>query len=201
MRIGGPIQLVLNGALLDDGWFVSYYTKESINRERERIPWCTYSFIKFIEPRLKKEFDVFEFGCGNSTYWYAKKVNSIRSVEHNKMWMDKIFSLLPANATIVNQSLTVDGDYAKEVLRDNRNYHIIIIDGEDRNNCLKHSISKLKKDGVIIFDNSDRMEYEQSFELLSITGFRRIDFVGIGPIVSIKSCTSIFYRENNCLGI
>ena len=201
LRIGGPIQLVLNGALVEDGWYVSYHSKKSIDKNGEPIPWCTYPFIKFIEPRLKKEFDVFEFGCGNSTCWYAKRIHLIKSVEHNKTWMERMSKMIPSNAELVFKELTEDGDYAKEVLNGNRNYHIIVIDGEDRNNCLEHSLLKLRNDGVIVYDNTDRMDYVQSYKQLASAGFKRVDFIGLAPIVNVNSCTSIFYRENNCLGI
>jgi len=32
-------------------------------------------------------------------------------------------------------------------------------------------------------------------------GFRKIDFVGMGPIANEKLETAIFYRSGNCLGI
>lgn len=65
LNLGGAIQLMLTGGLLEDGWFKSFNTKQSVDINNSHIPWCTYSFIKFIEPRLKKDFTVFEFGSGN----------------------------------------------------------------------------------------------------------------------------------------
>lgn len=201
LRIGGQIQLLLNGALIEDGWYKSFHTKTSVNKNGVPVPWCTYPFIKFIEPRLKKEFDVFEFGCGNSTLWYAKRVNRVKSVEHDKTWLERMNRLIPSNAKLVHKELTEDGEYAKEVLNDSNQYDIIVIDGEDRNNCLKHSLSKLKSQGIIVYDNTDRTDYEQSYQRLAYEGFKRVDFFGLAPIVNVNSCTSVFYRENNCLGI
>jgi hypothetical protein len=201
LKLGGSIHLTLNGALVEDGWFKSFYFKRSINKEGEPIPWYTYSFIKFIEPRLKKQFDAFEFGCGNSTLWYAQRIRSVKSVEHNIEWFNKMKDKIPLNALLVHQTLFENGDYAREVLAENKNYHLIIIDGEDRNNCLVHAVSKLCMDGVIIYDNSDRSEYNFSYDLLAKSGFKRIDFKGLGPIVNVNSCTTVFYRQDNCLGI
>lgn len=199
--IGGPIQLMLNGQLLDDGWFKSFNTKRSIDKNGNPIPWCTYPFIKFIEPRLKKNFDVFEFGGGSSTIWYAERVRSIKSVEHNKSWIDFISVKLPANAKMVFRELSPNGDYSKEVSRDDKKYQIIIIDGRDRNNCAINSLNSLSEDGVIIFDNTDRTQYNKSIEVLLEKDFKRIDFFGMSPVTPHTSCTSIFYRNNNCLGI
>ena len=201
LKIGGPIQLLLNGSLIENGWYKSFYDKQSIDINNQPIPWCTYPFIKFIEPRLKKDFVAFEFGCGNSTLWYSKKIKSIKSVEHNKEWYNKMCKQIPSNSIIVYKDLNEDGEYAKEALNSNAVYHIVIIDGEDRNNCLRHSLLKLTHDGIIIFDNTDREDYLPSYQLLETSGFKRIDFTGMAPIINFNSCTSIFYRANNCLGI
>lgn len=199
INLGGPIQLMLTGALLEDGWFKSFNSKKSVDKNGEPIPWCTYAFIKFIEPRLKKTFDVFEYGCGSSSLWYAKKVNSIKSVENDEQWFKSVSNKLPNNAKVVLKQQIEDGDYAKEVLNDSKNYHIIIIDGRDRNNCAKYSINKLTEDGIIVYDNTQLSEYQQSINLLLTNGFKKIDFIGISPIVPHNNTTTIFYRKNNCL--
>lgn len=199
--IGGPVQLMLNGALIEDGWYKSYNTKKSIDKNGNPIPWCTYPFRKFIEPRLKKSFNVFEYGAGNSTLWYAEKVKKIRSVENDKKWIDFISEKMPLNAEIVYKELSVDGDYCREVMKKGVKYNIIIIDGRDRNNCVKNSINYLTEDGVIVFDNSDLASYKSSIDLLMSLGFKRIDFIGMSPVTSHNNCTSIFYKTNNCLEI
>jgi hypothetical protein len=199
IKLGGPIQLMLTGALLEDGWYKSFNSKKSIDKNGDPIPWCTYAFIKFIEPRLKKTFDVFEYGCGNSSLWYSKKVKSIKSVENDKQWFNAILPKLPDNAIVVLKQQIEDGDYAKEVLNDMKNYHIIIIDGRDRNNCVKYSLQQLTKDGVIIYDNTQIDEFSSSIQLLLSSGFKKIDFIGNLPIVPHNNTTTIFYREDNCL--
>jgi hypothetical protein len=200
-KIGGPIQLLLNGALIEDGWYKSFHSKRSIDRNGQPIPWCTYSFIKFIGPRLKKNFDAFEFGCGNSTLWYSQRIRSIRSVEHNISWFNKMKGKMSVNALLIYKELVENGDYSKEVLSETKNYHLIIIDGEDRNNCVKNSINKLREDGVIVFDNTQVPDYASSIEFLRANGFREIPFTGLLPIVNYNNTTSIFYRSNNCLEI
>jgi hypothetical protein len=199
--IGGPIQLMLNGALKEDGWFNSFNTKQSIDREGNPIPWCTYPFIKFIGPRLNKNFNLFEFGAGNSTIWYAERVNTIKAVEHDKKWVEYMSKKMPENASIIYRELSPNGDYSKEVTKDGNNYDIVIVDGRDRNNCTKNGINCLTGDGVIIFDNSDRPDYKESMDLFKDKGFKRIDFIGLSPVTNHNNYTSIFYREDNCLGI
>jgi hypothetical protein len=80
-------------------------------------------------------------------------------------------------------------------------FDAIVIDGRDRVNCCKNSLGALKAAGVIIWDNSERPDYQEGYDFLINNGFKRIDFGGIGPINPDAWCTSVFYRSNNCLGI
>jgi hypothetical protein len=201
LKVGGVVQLFLASGLKEDGWFESFNKKESIDKDGNPIPWCTYSFIKFIEPRLKKHFKVFEYGSGNSTLWYAKRVSFIKSVEHNNKWFDNNSLNYPLNAKVVFRHFNKDNAYANEINTDDTEYDIIIVDGEDRNNCVYSSINKLSENGIIIFDNTQLLEYTPSIKFILERGFRRLDFEGALPIVAHNNITTIFYRKNNCLNI
>lgn len=195
------LSLKHSGYLVDIGWFNAFNTGASIGKNNEPIPWLTYPFLDFISPRLKKEFDIFEFGSGNSTLYFAPRVNSITSVEHNKFWFDKLKTLIPSNAKIIFKEFYEDGNYSRSILNSDVNYNIIIIDGEDRVNCVKYSIKCLKNNGVIILDDSDRPEYKEAIELMIAEGFLYLDFWGISPGYLNRKATSVFYKTSNCLGI
>lgn len=165
------------------------------------MPWITYPFIDFITPRLKKGFDIFEYGAGNSTLFYSRYVNSITTVENDKKWFEKLQKVIPSKVKLIYKELIYGGEYSKTVISCNKKFHIVIIDGRDRVNCTFNSIGTLKENGVIIFDNSEREEYKKAFDFLANSGFKRIDFWGFSPGFFNKGCTSIFYREKNCLGI
>ncbi len=201
LKLGGAIQLMLTGGLLDDGWFNSFNSKQSIDKNGDPIPWCTYPFIKFIGSRLKKDFLVFEFGSGNSTLWYSDRVKNIIAVENDKEWFDIISSKLPKNAQINFKKLDYDGEYCRSALNSNFKFNIIIIDGRDRGNCIKNSINSLTENGVIIFDNSDLPQYQEGVSFLIGQGYKKIDFIGLSPVTPHNNCTSVFYKQLNCLGI
>ncbi len=201
VNLGGCVQLMLKSQLLEDGWFKSFNSKKSVDKNGNPIPWNTYPFIKFIEPRLKKHFDVFEYGSGNSTIWFSARVNSIYSVENDKEWYNIVSKSLPDNSHLVYQELQYDGDYSKEVEKSGKYYHIVIIDGRDRVNCIKRSIPRLTEDGIIVFDNSDLSIYQEAIELLEKEGFRRIDFIGMSPVTAHNNYTTVFYKSHNCLNI
>lgn len=201
LKIGGAVQLFLASGLGDDGWFESFNTKRSIDKNGNPIPWCTYPFIKFLEPRLKKDFIVFEYGSGNSTLWYAERVGEITAVENDLEWYKNISPTMPSNAKVIYCELKYDGDYCRQVTKHNKKYNIIIIDGRDRNNCVKNSINHLTIDGIIVYDNTQLTEYASSIEFILQNGFKRLDFNGLLPVVAHNNTTTIFYRNENCLNI
>ncbi len=201
IRLGACVQLSLESTLVDDGWFNSFYKKESVDKNSKPIPWNTYPFLKFIEPRLKNNFDVFEYGCGNSTIWYSERVNSIIAVENDQDWYKKIKIWLPENAQVIYRELKYGGEYCREVVNQKKQFDIIIIDGRDRENSVKNSIRKLKEDGIIIFDNSELELYRNAVVHLTNNHFKQLAFWGMSPITAHYTSTSIFYREENCLGI
>ncbi|GIK23441.1 MAG: hypothetical protein LC122_04105 [Chitinophagales bacterium] len=201
LRIGGVVQLFLASGLRDDGWFESFNTKRSIDKNGDPIPWCTYPFIKFIEPRLTKDFIVFEYGSGNSTLWYSSRVKEITAVENDKEWFDTVSKKLLSNASVIYRNLDYDREYCKAVVTTGKKFHLIIIDGRDRVNCVKNSINSLYDDGVVVFDNSDLSKYSDATHFLFNLGYKKIDFWGLSPVTGHNNCTSIFYKNNNCLNI
>src|SRR6185437_13275632 len=77
------------GYLFDIGWTNSITTGNIVDRSDNPLPWVTYPFIAFIAERLDASFEVFEFGCGNSTLYYAGKAAGVTSVENDRSWLDK----------------------------------------------------------------------------------------------------------------
>ena len=91
--------------------------------------------------------------------------------------------------------------YSQEVLKVEYvgKFDIVFVDGRDRARCLQNCLSALKEDGVVILDNAERQYYKAGTDFLIENGFRRIDFVGMGPVNIGAWSTAIFYRPNNCL--
>jgi hypothetical protein len=189
-----------NGYLDQIGWFNSFISRAPIDQDNKPIPWVTYSYIDFIKDRLNN-LNVFEFGSGNSTYFYAKNAASVVSVEHDKGWYDKIESTKPANSEMIFCELTEDGDYCRTPLRLEKKFDIIIVDGRDRVNCCKQAVNAISKNGVIVLDDSERERYKEGKYFLKDKGFKELPFSGISPGLFYLKSTSIFYRSNNCLDI
>ena len=143
------------GYLDEVGWFNAFDSKSPVDQDNNPIPWVTYSFIDFIKERLKHQHTVFEFGSGNSTYFYAKYAGIVVSVEHDKEWYDKILSTKPENAELIYCELVRDGDYCRMPLKLQETFDIIIVDGRDRVNCCKQAVKAISEKGVIVLDDSE----------------------------------------------
>lgn len=190
-----------NGYLKNVGWINSYNKKMPVDDKDNPLPWVTYPFIDFIASRLNRSMEIFEYGSGNSTLWYAKKVRYVTSVEHEQNWYDKVKSNLPDNASIYYSHLVYGKEYCHFAKSLNKKFDLIIVDGRDRVNCIKNSIECLTSNGVIILDDSERSSYIDAIQYLINNGFKKIDFWGISPGLFYKKNTTIFYKNNNCLGI
>jgi hypothetical protein len=195
------LNLRFSGYLKDIGWFNAFKNKKPLDSKNQPIPWVSYPFINFIEKRLNKSYDIFEFGSGYSTLYYAERVKSVTSVEHDKDWYQEIKSTMPTNVNLIYQELNYDGDYCRTTGRTQEKYDLIVVDGRDRVNCVRYSLGSLKEGGVIILDNSDRDEYVNAYQILAANHFKNIEFWGLAPGFLHTTCTTVFYQSSNCLGI
>lgn len=189
------------GPLREDGWFRSFREKMPVDAEGNPLPWITYPAIEFLTPRVDAGMSVFEYGCGASTLWWAGRVREVVSVEHDRVWYEKLSPRMPANVTLRHVPLGGVDDYPRAVAEYHNRFHLVVLDGRDRVRCSFHTPDSLTPDGVILWDNSDRSEYAEGYRFLGDRGFRRIQFTGYAPGCIDKTETSIFYRDGNCLGI
>lgn len=189
------------GYLHDIGWFKAFNSKSPVDGNGNPIPWVTYSFIDFIKGRIKKQHTVFEFGSGNSTFFYAKYAGLVVSVEHDKEWYDKIVNDKPENSEMIFCELVRGGDYCRMPVKLEEKFDIIIVDGRDRVNCCKQAVDALTPDGVVVLDDSEREFYREGVDFLLKKGFKQLAFSGVSPGLFYEKATSIFYKPENCLGI
>ncbi len=88
--------------------------------------------------------------------------------------------------------------YATEIAAfEPASFDVILVDGMARALTAWLAIRYIKDDGIIVFDNSDRWQYNGAYRMLSAAGFRRIDYYGPGPINRNEWCTSLFVKDLN----
>jgi hypothetical protein len=214
------------------GWFLSL-TGIPHNHDGV-VPWITYPAFLQLKRIVRKDFKVFEYGCGSSSIWWANHTAEVVSVEHNKQWADHIAASAPANLKIVSREFGEAADetrqaavaeffanppelplspdeahniehgllsepfvaYATEITQyPEASFDVIVVDGMARTLSAWLAPKYLKPGGIIVFDNSDRWQYNGAYRALNAAGFRRIDYYGPGPVNRQEWCTSLFVRD------
>jgi len=196
------LHFIWNNYLKPKGWFESKFKRMPVDKTGDPIPWFTYASIFFINQKLVgKSFSVFEFGSGNSTLFFASRVKNIVSIEYDESYFNKISEKLLEHENVTYNLATLGKDYYQQILNYKNEFEVIIIDGRERNLCAKNCLEALTDNGIIIWDNSDRKNYSEGYKFLQDNGFKKIDFMGHGPISTKEWQTSIYYRDGNCFDI
>lgn len=125
-------------------------------------PWLTKHSIEIIEQHLNAKSTGFEWGSGRSTIWFAQRVKTIHSAEHDKHWFKNVSNEI-ARKTLLNVTINMiplnvrqGGDYvhAFDTLIPPPDF--ILVDGKLRDLCALRSLNLLKPGGMLIVDNINR---------------------------------------------
>lgn len=173
------------------GWLRTLWSGTPVSPSGETVPWFTYPALRALEGFVHKDMRVCEWGAGNSTLWWSRKVSEVFSAEDNPAWYNKIVAELPGNVQITLAH--EENDYVNCFLQKGP-YDIAVVDGSHRVECLKSSPDIIKETGIIILDNSDRAEYGAGVHYLKESGFKRVDYFGLISAYPYEGCTSIFFK-------
>src|SRR5450432_4071819 len=140
--------------------------------------------------------DVWEFGCGNSTAWWAARARSVHSVESDTAWYEIVKTRHIPNAQVDLVDGSDQAAYAGSIHRPQLKFDVIVVDGLVFNlcrlACAKEAMTVLNPGGMIVLDNSDRLP--KSCEALSLAGFTEISFNGFAPLNAEPTRTSVFIK-------
>ncbi|MBX3101788.1 MAG: FkbM family methyltransferase [Bacteroidetes bacterium] len=199
MGLAGYVVVFVNSMLTQRKWFRTFNRQASVDANGQPIPWLNYAFLHFLESRLQPHYRLFEYGSGSSTLWFSSRIQEVVSVESSRMWYAKISRQLPGNASLT--LLEDEQAYAQHIQMQDGLFDLILIDGISRSLCAQQCLSKLGPAGVIIFDNTDIDAWAGGIAHLQANGFRQLEFKALAAGVSLETCTSVFYRDENCLHI
>jgi predicted O-methyltransferase YrrM len=150
-----------------------------MNIERNEAWFTEASIIEFERfLNTNTNLKIFEFGMGASTIWLSKfpSISLLVSVEHDKNWFHEVGEQIKNTERTGGCGLNLSErpyDYCIKSYDDDF-FDCVIVDGRDRVKCLESAKSKIKPNGLLILDNSERTEYVSGIELYS--GWERQDF-------------------------
>lgn len=199
-------KLLRSGYLHQVGYFRSCRERLPVDAYGNPLPWYSYSAIHFLETRinaldLAAALKVHEYGTGYSTLRWSKRCETLHCCEHSEEWFNVMRKSVPDNVTLALIKEDRLSEYVESAGGGPHKHDIIIVDGIARNECAYNATAAISGRGVIILDDSQRDEYREGVSHIIRNGFKRLDFVGLGPITTNRQSTTIFYREGNCLVI
>ncbi|SRR6266699_3797431 len=135
-------------------------------------PWWNGRAIRYLSKHVLPGHRVFEWGCGGSTVWLARRGIVVTSVEHDPAWAAKVADCCPeADVRLIPG--TQDGHFRSEPELRDRGQHffdryvaeidhlddqsvdIVLVDGLCRLECIRRGAPKVKPGGMLIVDDTD----------------------------------------------
>ena len=90
--------------------------------------------------------------------------------------------------------------YEDTIFADNEKYDVIVIDGKRRAECAATAVKCLAEGGMIILDDSDRintsLEYANAVKTLREANLLQVDFYGFCPMNNYTKTTSVFFSRD-----
>ena len=187
-----------SGALGQLGWRDAQLEKLLVSGS-QAVPWFTYGAIDFADQTVSPAAKVLELGGGGSTKYWLQRGNHVTTVESSKEWVDTMSRELSTSFPnwkcmfiphITFDSLSAIGDQKFDVIVNDFN-------GGNRGSVAEWMLEHLNHDGLIIWDNTDRANYQDGIGTLEDAGFGQVSFFGLGPVNSYASQTSFFSKKYN----
>jgi len=176
----------------DYGQWRTIKSYDALNVDGDPIPWYTYPALEYLGHLDLSRFRVFEYGSGNSTLWWAKRVRHITSVEDSEIWHKKISEKIAIS--FKNTAYILEKDQMKYVSLATDSFDIFVVDGKFRRACIDHVLG-LRTGLLLILDNADW--YPQSVEYIKRKlGWMQVDFHGFGPINNYTWTSTIFINPS-----
>lgn len=167
-----------------------------VNSKLQILPWYNYPLITFLESYIKPSMNIFEFGTGFSTIFYAQNNCNVYGVECNAEWIEKVQEL--AKMYNIEQNISIEFcPKSHEIARyinnvdENIQFDAIVIDSYNRIECLEEAKKRGAK--VIILDNSERPNLANAYEIMQ--EFEVLHFKGEGPNRNGVSESLVFHKN------
>jgi len=144
------------------------------------LPWLTFGAIEWLDDNIKATWRVLELGSGGSTAYFAKRVASLVSFEHDRDWSQRVKAQIGPCDTHDYRIFPATEFLNQLDLLTKHSFDLVLVDGgKDRAGAVLAARRLVKPGGHLILDNADAPGLEE--ELEELDGLTRQDFFGIAP--------------------
>lgn len=173
------------------------------------LPWISFGALKFLNTFLRPEHEVFEFGGGGSTIYFAQRTRRVLTMESHPDWHQTLTTAL-SQKHLVNVTCElhpISGDEETRFANDRfflrvreQLWDVILIDcycgysktqyGLTRPYAFELAQNQLKPGGIIVLDDSWMFP-----ELVAAKpGWHITDHIGPGPCRYGVTSTAVFEK-------
>ena len=133
------------------------------------LPWWIDGAAKFVESFLNKDAEVFEWGSGRSTIWFAQRVKFIWTIEYQYKWLEKVLDMAQTDKLNNISICMLDNKdvekYSSAIEQVGKKFDCVVVDGRNRVACMKKMMLFLKEKCVVVVDDTHRSKYFVGLEL------------------------------------
>ncbi len=156
------------------------------------VPWFAWGAIDHLDKAIASAANVFEFGSGGSTLFFARRAARVTAVEDHADWAAKVrkrlerdgisnVDLRPIPFDFVSGSAFEESSYLNS-LPTTPTYDLIVVDGQDNQSryrpvCFARAEKSIKPGGMIVLD--DAWRYPDVPRMARAN--QRLIFRGVGP--------------------
>ena len=151
-------------------WFASLFAIYETDRMIALdLPWWNVAATREVEQFLaaRPNARIFEYGSGASTVWLARRANEVTTVEHDRDWLAKFERQTKDYPHVSLLHRAIDNGpegYVGAIDEFDGEFDLIVVDGRHRSACLKQAAPRLKRDGIVLFDDSGRTRYRDAIK-------------------------------------
>jgi len=182
-----------NGIILDYDTFkvASIITILKAKGLYQNKPMLSAPFLDWFDSYDFSDFNLVEFGSGNSTNYFAEKVEDVVSFETDINFYNNFKSGLFENVDYrFIQKYDLENKVPDIEINDKT---IVFIDSASNRFLLTKNIFKIKFPNILILDNSH--DYKNTCKFIYNQGYSEIPFWGLRFNEVEESCTSVFIKN------
>lgn len=177
------------------------------------VPWWTLDSMSLVDEFLRQRPNarVFEWGSGASTLWLEKRAGQVTSVEYDPQWFAVMATLvtaptrllhtpaIPSDTPVVPSGMWGHRgldylDYVNAIETVDGDFDLIVIDGRARTACLEKAVSRLTPEGMVVFDNTNRVRYQAALRSMR-DQLAAITTTGLTPTLPYSTQTTLLRRS------